>query len=549
MLKKIKFKTVLVFFAVVFSLNLFISSAHADQYRCPLNGSVYGSSSVCSSNCTQQANCSLNPISITGGAGGNINYSLNGSGDKLCFTISPDGGDSYNTSCLSLSGFSATGVGSFANVNPTLYGNGNKLCFGGTQGDSQQYGCLDLVGATASGTASGNVSVGFYGNGNKICASGEGYGCVTFTPDKYSCPFSGGSVCSGSPMSCSKTSNCEVICIDSSWSPSPSNVCSGSSFTQTSNCGRTRSVTGTSVPSFSPSPSTTCNGTSFLQTNGCYSQWATGTKTDGACCIDTSWSPSPSGTCVTSNLNQTSNCGRTRTVQGTKNNASCCTSWSAWSPGTGGTCSNTQLTQTRSCNNIGGLTQSQTVAGTYNPTTWTPSTSMVCSGQTFTQSNGCTTKSATGTSNPAFSPDPSTRCIGTTFLQTNGCTSKFLTGTKADASCCTSWTAWMPDSTSLCTSATVTQTRTCVNIPSLTQTQTVNGPIPAITAKCGSVSGTASTTLPTQAQMCSLGYPEPATLSGNAPWSWKCKGICGGATVDCGTSLPMDQGGWSEVNP
>jgi len=35
------------------------------------------------------------------------------------------------------------------------------------------------------------------------------------------------------------------VCVDSSWSPSPSTICSGSSFTQTSNCGNTRIISGT----------------------------------------------------------------------------------------------------------------------------------------------------------------------------------------------------------------------------------------------------------------------------------------------------------------
>lgn len=36
-------------------------------------------------------------------------------------------------------------------------------------------------------------------------------------------------------------------CTDTSWSPEPATVCSGQTFTQTSNCGRTRTATGTKV--------------------------------------------------------------------------------------------------------------------------------------------------------------------------------------------------------------------------------------------------------------------------------------------------------------
>ena len=48
-------------------------------------------------------------------------------------------------------------------------------------------------------------------------------------------------------------------CVDTSWSPDPSTVCSGTSFTQTSNCGDTRSMTG--AKSCVCTPSTVTNGT------------------------------------------------------------------------------------------------------------------------------------------------------------------------------------------------------------------------------------------------------------------------------------------------
>ncbi len=83
-----------------------------------------------------------------------------------------------------------------------------------------------------------------------------------------------------------------ICCVDTSWSPSPSTVCSGTSFTQTSNCDRTRS--------------------------------ASGTMTGGSCCTDTSWSPSPSTVCSGQSFTQTSNCGRTRSATGTQSCASIC---------------------------------------------------------------------------------------------------------------------------------------------------------------------------------------------------------------------------------
>lgn len=76
----------------------------------------------------------------------------------------------------------------------------------------------------------------------------------------------------------------DFCCIDTSWSPSPSTVCtSDSPFTQTSNCGNAR--------------------------------FATGTKN---CCVDTSWTPDPSTVCSGEFFPQWSNCGNARPAIGTK---------------------------------------------------------------------------------------------------------------------------------------------------------------------------------------------------------------------------------------
>ena len=80
-------------------------------------------------------------------------------------------------------------------------------------------------------------------------------------------------------------------CSTSSWSPSTSTVCSGTSFTQTSNCGDTRGATGTkdctpacTVSSWSPSTSAVCSGQSFTQTSNCgTTRSSTGTK---YCCTN-----------------------------------------------------------------------------------------------------------------------------------------------------------------------------------------------------------------------------------------------------------------------
>ncbi len=79
-----------------------------------------------------------------------------------------------------------------------------------------------------------------------------------------------------------------LACVNTTWTPNPNTVCTGTSLIQTSNCDATRS--------------------------------ATGTKTDGTCaaCVNTTWTPNQNTVCVGDDLTQTSNCGATRTVEGTK---------------------------------------------------------------------------------------------------------------------------------------------------------------------------------------------------------------------------------------
>ena len=99
-------------------------------------------------------------------------------------------------------------------------------------------------------------------------------------PWTWTCTGSSGGLVAN--CSASKTATCTVT----SWSPAASTVCSGESFTQTNNCGGTRSATGTkscpsgcTVSSWSPDPSTYCSGTSFTQTSNCSTtRSATGTK-------------------------------------------------------------------------------------------------------------------------------------------------------------------------------------------------------------------------------------------------------------------------------
>ena len=123
----------------------------------------------------------------------------------------------------------------------------------------------------------------------------SGYGCPTggwFTggpqwwdagSNTANCSFSGldnrpeGSFDTG-PISC---------CTDSSWSPDPSTVCSGQGFTQTSNCGNTRSAVGTENDTvWNPNPNTVCAGQAFTQTGATCGQTrgATGTNPSSPPC-------------------------------------------------------------------------------------------------------------------------------------------------------------------------------------------------------------------------------------------------------------------------
>ena len=150
-----------------------------------------------------------------------------------------------------------------------------------------------------------------------------------------------------------------------SWSPSTSSYCSGTSFTQTRTKYRTRTC---------PSGSICSKNESSQQ-----SQTATGTSLSCSCCgnygswsYSGSWSPSTSSYCSGTSFTQTrgmtrsrtcpvgSTCTTTqssstsRTATGTGTSCSCCgnygswTYYGSWSPSTSSYCSGTNFTQTRS---------------------------------------------------------------------------------------------------------------------------------------------------------------------------------------------------------
>jgi len=102
-----------------------------------------------------------------------------------------------------------------------------------------------------------------------------------------------------------------------SWSPSLGTVCNGESFTQTSNCGVTRTRTGTKdcCTAWAPAQNTICSTETFTQTNSCGgSRERTGTKD---CCVVANWSPKQSDMCNGLTFTQTNNCGGTRQRTGT----------------------------------------------------------------------------------------------------------------------------------------------------------------------------------------------------------------------------------------
>ena len=67
-------------------------------------------------------------------------------------------------------------------------------------------------------------------------------------------------------------------CSSSVWSPLPSEVCEGDSFTQRNVCGTSRSATGTWSRTWVPDPSTVCSGTAFQQTSCTGTRITQGTK-------------------------------------------------------------------------------------------------------------------------------------------------------------------------------------------------------------------------------------------------------------------------------
>lgn len=139
-----------------------------------------------------------------------------------------------------------------------------------------------------SGTAS---AVSLAGNTFSWSCTGK-FGCWndSCSATKLCVPDNSGasSVCVGSNY----INNCgQAIpgtkCCDTSWLPDPTTVCAGQSFTQTSNCGNTRTFTGTKPQVWNPpfNAATQCTWISLVQNDGCgNTQTVNGTKTINECC-------------------------------------------------------------------------------------------------------------------------------------------------------------------------------------------------------------------------------------------------------------------------
>ena len=189
-------------------------------------------------------------------------------------------------------------------------------------------------------------------------------------------------------------------CVDTVWSPDPSTVCSGQSFTQTSNCGTTRTNTGTK--------SCTCTPTN----PGCAANTCTGqTCWDG--CANISGTKNCSASCGTAHA-ATLSCGDFVNCLGGKTICS-----SGTNTGYAGT-----------------EPSGQPTLALYNGSTWvgwdwtcsgSPRCAACLPGYTWNGSN-CTA----ACTNTSWSPDPSTVCSGTAFTQTSNCgTTRTGHGTKS----------------------------------------------------------------------------------------------------------------------
>lgn len=356
-------------------------------------------------------------------------------------------------------------------------------------------------------------------------------------------------VIGGSP----KSLTCAAACTVSSWSPDPSTVCSGTSFTQTSNCGTTRAATGTknccTASSWSPDPSTVCSGTNFTQTSNCgTTRTATGTKacTSGSCGTAAktyaSTATAYSGTfCSVGTASPASpafpTAGSSSSWQCLGNGgstATCYASRSAYA------CTGTYPANTSVYSgDTTGL--SANTAYTYSATNTTTKCQYACNNGYTWNGSSCVAYSCTGTLPPytsVYSGDTTGLTANTSYLYhatgtTRKCEYKCNSGYIWTGSSCCNATSWTPDPSTICSGQNFTQTSNCGTTRTATGTKTcTNG-------SCGTAAKTyASTATGYSGTFCSVGTASPASPTFPAAGAivfWQCQGN-GGTTATCSAS-------------
>jgi len=130
-----------------------------------------------------------------------------------------------------------------SSFNIAIYGTLALQCYVLTIDGVGRWGdaCLQIGQATSYTVSSGLT------NNTNYNWSVDAYYCTTWNFCNFSSSVYWG--ITNQPYGSFTTPDCTPPCVDTSWSPDPSTVCSGTSFTQTSNCGTTRTNTGTNPSS------------------------------------------------------------------------------------------------------------------------------------------------------------------------------------------------------------------------------------------------------------------------------------------------------------
>ncbi|MBL4571574.1 MAG: hypothetical protein JKY40_10575 [Gammaproteobacteria bacterium] len=167
------------------------------------------------------------------------------------------------------------------------------------------------TGWVAQGSIPSGYGVQYYNEVNYCSTGGVAEACANTCPVPSQTRLA--SVNNGPPP--------PPACSDSSWSPSTSSVTNGVRFTQYSNCGNTRSRTGSAAPvcvvsSSSPSSSSIPRGQAFTATTNCGTTFPSVGTLDPVCEPNNSWSPSTAGYQIGTTFTQTNGCGRRQTAYG-----------------------------------------------------------------------------------------------------------------------------------------------------------------------------------------------------------------------------------------